>query len=159
MPDRKYVSWVHGSSMQVEYLNRLTGVRHCGPFVRIEGAAGQNTWVHFPIPTPAVMDNKKMRAGAALVSFRTRSHATVHEVIVYDGEQQVAVHSNLGLQGDHLEARFEVPDHPNVNQGINITLGVMFSPGAPDVRVMQIEVVGAGMEFLAPPARARAAKG
>jgi hypothetical protein len=143
--------------MQVEYLNRITGIRHCGPFVRIEGAPGQNTWVHFPVPTPAVVDGRKLRADAALVSFRTRSHATVHEVIVYDGETQIAAHSGLGLQGEHLEARFPVPESPEVRQGINITVGVQFSPQAPDVRSMQIEVVGAGMEFLAaPPARPRA---
>lgn len=156
MPDAAYTSWVHGSSMQVEYLNRLTGVRHCGPFVRIEGAPGQNAWVHFPIPTPTVVDGKKLRAGAARLSFRTRSHATVHEVIVYDGETRIAEHTGLDLQGDHLEARFEVPGNPEVNQGINLTVGVLFSPQAPDVRAMQIEVVGAGMEFLGAPARTRA---
>ncbi len=162
MPDAAYTSWVHGSSMQVEYLNRLTGVRHCGPFARIEGAPGQNTWVHFPIPTPTVVDGQRLRAGAALLSFRTRSHATVHEVSVYDGERQIAIHTGLGLQGDHLEARFEVPDRPELNQGINITVGVLFSAQAPDARSMQIEVVGAGMEFVAggapapAPARARA---
>ncbi len=148
MPNAAYTSWVHGSSMQVEYLNRITGVRHCGPFVRIEGAPGQNTWVHFPIATPTVVDGRRLRAGTALVSFRTRSHATVHEVTVYDGERQIATHTGLGLQGDHLEARFEVPGNPEVNQGINITVGVLFSPQAPDVRSMHIEVVGAGMEFL-----------
>ncbi len=103
-------------------------------------------------------------AGAALVSFRTRSHATVHEVTVYDGERQIATHTGLSLQGDHLEARFEVPGSPEVSQGINITVGVLFSPQAPDVRSMHIEVVGAGMEFFAgaapattpAPARARA---
>ena len=72
--------------MQVEYLSRVTSVRPTGPFVRIEGSKGQNTWVHFPIPTPAVVDGARSRVGTALVSFRTRSHATVHEVIVYDGE-------------------------------------------------------------------------
>jgi hypothetical protein len=157
MPDNKFINWVHGSSMQVEYLNRLTAVRHCGPFVRIEGAEGQNTWVHFPVPTPAVMNDRKMRVGAALVSFRTRPQAKVHEVIVYDGEKRIAEHMNLDLQGDHLDARFEVPGNPEVNQGINITLGVVFGNNAPDVRAMQVEVVGAGIEFLSPPARRRTA--
>ena len=40
MPDNKFTSWVHGSAMQVEYLPRITAVRHTGPFVRIEGAGG-----------------------------------------------------------------------------------------------------------------------
>lgn len=147
MPDANFTSWVHGTSMQVEYPNRITSVRHTGPFVRIEGSEGQNTWVHFPIPTPAVVNGNRSRVGTALVSFRTRSHAKVHEVIVYDGEKRIAEHMDLNLDGDHLGARFEVPGTPEVNQGINITVGVQFGANPPDIRSMQIEIVGAGIEF------------
>ena len=31
--------------------------------------------------------------------------------------------------------------------GINITVGVQFGRNAPDARAMQIEIVGAGIEF------------
>ena len=147
MPDSKFTTWVHGASMQIEYPNRVTAVRHTGPFVRIEGAEGQNTWVHFPIPTPTVNNGNRMQANAALVSFRTRPKATVHEVIVYDGEKRIAEHMDINLQGDHLDARFEVPGSPEVNQGINITVGVLFGNDASTVRDMQIEIVGAGVEF------------
>jgi len=149
MPASKFTSWVHGSSMQVEYPNRVTSVRHTGPFVRIEGAAGQNTWVHLPVPTPTVADGTPMRVGSGLVSFRTKERATVHEVIIYDGDKRIAEHTDLGLQGDHLEARFEVPGNPEAGRGINITLGISFSDPSPDVRSMQIEIIGAGVEFFA----------
>ena len=148
MPDRNFTSWVHGSSMQVEYPDRLTAVRHTGPFVRIEGSEGQNTWVHFAVPTPTVVDGTRTRVNAALVSFRTRSHAKVNEVIVYDGEKRIAEHMDINLEGDHLDARFEVPGSPEANLGINITVGVQFGANAPNVRAMQIEIVGAGIEFL-----------
>ena len=148
MPDSKFASWVHGSSMQIEYPNRVTSVRHTGPFVRIQGAEAQNTWVHFPIPTPAVVNGIRMKVDTALVSFRTRGSATVHEVIVYDGEKRIAEHTDLNLQDDHLDARFDVPGSPEVNQGINITVGVLFGTKVPDVRSMQIEIIGAGIEFL-----------
>ncbi len=148
MPNSKFTSWVHGSSMQIEYPNRVTSVRHTGPFVRIEGSVGQNTWVHLPIPTPTVMDGASMRVGTALVSFRTRDSATVNEVIVYDGEKRIAEHTDLNLQNDQLGARFDVPDTPPAGQGINITLGVSFADNAPDARSMQIEIIGAGIEFL-----------
>ncbi len=147
MPDSNFTSWVHGSSMQIEYPNRVTSVRHTGPFVRIEGAEGQNTWVHFPIPTPAVVNGTRMKVDTALLSFRTRGSATVHEVIVYDGDKRIAEHMDLNLKDDHLDARFDVPGSPEVNQGINITVGVLFGTNAPDVRSMQIEIVGAGIEF------------
>ena len=148
MPDSNFVSWVHGASMQAEYPNRLTSVRHTGPFVRIEGSEGQNTWVHFPVPTPTAINGIKMRVGTALLSFRTRPHATVHEVVVYDGERRIAEHTDLGLQGDHLDARFDVPGNPEVSRGINIAVGIMFSDDSRSVREMQIEIIGAGIEFL-----------
>ena len=147
MADGKFTEWVHGASMQVEYLGRITSVRHCGPFVRIEGASGQNTWVHFPIPTLAVSAGKATRAENALVSFRTRSHATVHEVIVYDGEKRIAEHMDLGLQGDNLDASFDIPGAPEVQKALNVTVGVTFGDNAPDTRSLQVEIVGVGIEF------------
>ena len=145
MPQRTL--WMHGVNMQVEYPGRLTSVRATGPFVRIEGARGQNTWLHFPLPTPAVVDGVRMQIERAYVSFRTRDHASVHEVIVYDGESRIAEHMDLDLRGDHLDARFDVPGNPEINKGINITLGVRFDDTASDVRSMQIEVIGVGLEY------------
>ena len=78
----QYTMWVHGVNMQVEYPNRLTSVRATGPFVRIEGTRGQNTWLHFPLPTLAVVDDMRMNIERATISFRTRDHASVHEVII-----------------------------------------------------------------------------
>ena len=99
MPQRTL--WMHGANMQVEYPNRLTSVRATGPFVRIEGARGQNTWLHFPLPTPAVIDGTRMRIDAALVSFRVREHASVHEIIVYDGDRRIAESMDLDLRGEY----------------------------------------------------------
>lgn len=145
MPQRTI--WMHGTNMQVEYPNRLTSVRATGPFARIEGARGQNTWLHFPLPTPALVDGVRMQIERTYVSFRTRDHAKVHEVIVYDGESRIAEHMNLDLRGDHLDAKFDVPGKPEINKGINITLGVSFDENAPDVRSMQIEIIGVGLEY------------
>ena len=88
-----------------------------------------------------------MHIQGAYVSFRTRDHATVHEVIVYDGESRIAEHMDLDLRGDHLDHRFDVPGNPEINKGINITLGVRFDDVAPDVRSMQIEVISVGLEY------------
>ena len=153
MPDQNFTSWVHGSSMQVEYPeSRTTSVRHAGPFGRIEGTKGQNTWVHLPVPTPTVVNGTKTRVGAALISFRTRSHVKVVEVIVYDGDKRIAEHLDMNLKSENfskVDARFEVSDTPEVNQGLNIVVGVVFGDDAPDVRSLQIEILGGGIEFLA----------
>ena len=145
MPQRTL--WMHGANMQVEYPSRITSVRATGPFVRIEGARGQNTWLHFPLPTPAVIDGARMKIDGALLSFRTREHASVNEIIVYDGDQRILEHMDQDLRGEHPEYRVEVPGNPEINRGINIVLGVTFDSVAPDVRSMQIEVIGVGLEY------------
>ena len=88
-----------------------------------------------------------MRIEGAYVSFRTRDHASVHEVIIYDGESRIAEHMDLDLRGEHLDHRFDVPGNPELHRGINVTLGVCFDDTAPDVRSMQIEVIGVGLEY------------
>ena len=69
------------------------------------------------------------------------------EVIVYDGEKRIAEHMDIDLKGDHLDGRFEIPGTPEVNLGLNITVGLTFDQGASDTRAMVIEIVGAGVEF------------
>ena len=100
--------------MQVEYPNRLTSVRATGPFVRIEGTRGQNTWLHFPLPTLAVVDDMRMNIERATISFRTRDHASVHEVIIYDGESRIAEHMNLDLRGEHLNDTFDAVSYTHL---------------------------------------------
>ena len=109
MAGQKFTSWVHGSAMTGEYLNRVTSVRHCGPFARIEGNEGQNAWMHFAIPTPTVQNGNRTKAESVSVSFRARSHANVAEVLVYDGEKIIAEHLGMAIKGDNLDASFEIP--------------------------------------------------
>lgn len=40
-----------------------------------------------------------------------------------------------------------MPGNPEIQRGINVVLGVRFDEAAPDVRSMQIEVIGVGLEY------------
>jgi DNA-binding PucR family transcriptional regulator len=88
-----------------------------------------------------------MRIDGALVSFRTRDHATVNEIIVYDGDQRIAEHMDQDLRGENPEYRVDIPGSPEINRGINVVLGVSFDSVAPDARSMQIEIIGVGLEY------------
>ncbi len=147
MAGQKFTSWVHGSAMTGEYLSRITAVRHCGPFARIEGNEGQNAWMHFAIPTPTVQNGNRTKAESVSVAFRARSHANVAEVLVYDGEKIIAEHLGMAMKGDNLDAKFEIPGAPEVDRGINVVVCVTFDEGAPDLRAMQVEIVGVGVDF------------
>ncbi len=149
MPDTVLTSWVHGTSMQGEYQNRLSSVRHIGPFARIEGSASQNTWVHFPVPAPAVAGDGVLRVGAVLLNFRTRTEdAWVHEVVLYDGATTLAEFRGLHLSGDHPAERFEVQGQPQVRWALNVTVGVQFGPSPPNIQATTMEFVAAGCEYI-----------
>ena len=149
MPGVVLTSWVHGVGMQVEYANRLTSIRHIGPFARIEGSAGQNTWLHFPIPTPAIAGGGKLQAGPVLLNFRSRGEeGWVHEVVLYDGPSTIAEYRNLHLTGEHPAERFEVTGHPEVRWALNIALGVQFGAAPSTIQSMTMEFVAAGCEFI-----------
>ena len=149
MPDAVLTSWIHGTSMQAEYPNRLTSIRHIGPFARIEGSANQNTWLHFPIPTPAVTGGAKLLTGAVLLNFRTRTEeAWAYEIVLYDGASTIAEYRDLHLSGEHPSERFVVPGHPEVQSALNITVGVQFSSNPPTIPSMTMEFIAAGCEFI-----------
>ena len=142
-------SWVHGTSLQAEYMDRLVSVRHVGPFARVEGQGGQNTWVHFPIPSPASSGNGGAKANAVLLNFRTRGEdAWVHEVVLYDGAKTIAEHRDLHLSGDHSDARFDVPGTPGVELALNVTVGIMFGPNPATIQSTWMEFIAAGCEFV-----------
>ena len=141
--------WVHGTSLQAEYMDRLVSVRHVGPFARVEGQAGQNTWLHFSIPSPASSGDGGAKANAVLLNFRTRSEDSwVHEVVLYDGAKTIAEHRDLHLSGEHADARFDVPGTPGVEFALNVTVGVMFGPNPPTIQSTWMEFIAAGCEFV-----------
>ena len=135
--------------MQTEYPNRLTSVRNIGPFARIEGSRGQNTWLHFPVPTPAAGPDEGLRVGAVLLSFRTRTpEAWVYEVALYDGASTAAHFPDLHLTGEHLSDCFQVPGNPQVRWALNIAVGVQFGSNPSNIQSMTMEFNAAGCEFL-----------
>ncbi len=135
-------SWVHGTSMQTEYGNRLVSVRHAGPFARVEGQGGQNTWLHFPVPAAGG------KVSAVRINFRTRSdQAWVHEVLLYDGTNIIAEHHGLKLHGDQSGFEFEVAGSPAVEFGLNVSVGVQFAPNPPTIQHTWIEFVAVGCDL------------
>ncbi len=139
--------WSHGSNMQIEYENRITSIRHTGPFVRIEGQSGQNTWGHFPINNPTMIDGTGVSLTKIYVSFRTREYGFVNEILMYDGEQIIVESNNISLNGDNLEYELNL-DHPiPIEKGLNLVIGFQFKPNPPNTRATQIEVIGVGIDL------------
>ena len=139
--------WSHGSNMQIEYENRITSVRHTGPFVRIEGQSGQNTWGHFPITNPTNIDNSKYNLTKVYVSFRTREYGIINQILIYDGENIIYDTNDLSLNGDNLEYELILDKPAPISKGINLVLGFFFLFIRRKTRSTQIEVIGVGIDL------------
>jgi|TARA_Y100001936_G_C15875857_1_gene560173 hypothetical protein len=133
--------------MQIEYENRITSVRHTGPFVRIEGQSGQNTWGHFPITNPTNIDNSKYNLTKVYVSFRTREYGIINQILIYDGENIIYDTNDLSLNGNNLEYELILDKPAPISKGINLVLGFQFKANPPNTRSTQIEVIGVGIDL------------
>jgi hypothetical protein len=141
-------TWIHGHSMQIEFLDRVSSVWRAGYFIRVGGRQNTENWFHFAIPTPVIVSDRRLRAGAVLLRFRTNSDsAFVHAVHIYDGENKLAGHDNLRLSPRTWNLqRFDIPNDPEIRWGIGISIGVRFQGASSTDNVTEFS--SAGSEFL-----------
>jgi len=143
--DVVYASWIHGTSMQIEYPERIASQWRAGFYFRVEGKSGTENWFHFAIPTPVIINDIRLRIDAAILRFTTGSaDAFVRDVHVYDGEVLIAVHNDVNLSGENGFVRLLVPDRPEVLWGIGISIGVGFGV---EMMSHRMEFISAGCDF------------
>lgn len=123
-----HAMWVHGHSMQIEYEDRLQSLRRRGSAIWIEGHSGTNNWFHFAIPTPVIVNDKRLRADSVMVQFYTGSaDASITAIHVYDGEKRIATYENIHLHPNKWAFhRFDVPEKPEIRLGVGISIQVAF---------------------------------
>jgi len=120
-----YASWIHAHSVNVEYPDRITNERRTGYSFAFDGKSGLANWLHFAIPTPVIINDVRMRASSVMLVFKTGSvDAIVQHVHVYDGGTKIAEHNNVNLTKDHPFERFMIPDTPQVQWGLGISVGI-----------------------------------
>ena len=146
-----HAMWVHGHNMQVEYPDRLTLEKRMGFYIQVRGKPFTGNWFHFAIPTPVIVNQKRLRVGSVMIRFRTGPGASVHAVHIYDGERRIATYNDLNLspQSRFSWPRFDVPTHPPIRWGLGISIGVKFGDSAnlPPNKLL-VEVCSAGCDFV-----------
>jgi len=146
-----HAMWVHGHSMQIENPERLDLQKRMGFYMQVRGKPFTSNWFHFAIPTPVIVDGKRLIVGSVMIRFRTGPGASVYAVHIYDGETKIAAHDGLNLspQGGFVWPRFDVPAHPDIKWGLGISIGVKFGDGAnlPPNKLL-VEISSAGCDFM-----------
>ena len=139
--------WIHGTSIQVEYPDRLERITRAGFYTYLYGKANTTNWFHFALPTPVIQNKKRLKVVCAILRFRTFSNkAIVNHVHIYDGYTKIASHNNLNLTGDNWFKKFGVAHKPHVYWGLGISIGVSFKAGTLGQRRM--DFVAAGCDLI-----------
>ncbi len=145
----KQAAWVHGTSAQVENPQNVKSIQRYAFYTRLVGKKGRGTWVHFPVPTPVIVDNQRLRLESAMIRFRCNSPMVcVAHFHVCDGENRIYIHNNVNLVQDWntpLHREVIRPEH-SVLWGIGITLYIAFNGNTDEENT--IELASAGCDFI-----------
>lgn len=139
-----HAMWTHGHNLQVEFPQNGT-VEHKGFSAKyISSGAGKPNWLHFAIPTPVLVNDKRLKVGSVLIRFRCGTGGVIKAIHVYDAENKIAGKDNLNLNFTewHLE-RVDVPADPLILWSLGISILVDF--GANE---RWVEFSAAGCDFL-----------
>lgn len=81
-----------------------------------------------------------------MIVCRTMSNdAIVRDVHVYDGDVKIGDINDVNLSGDIGLVRFTLPDHPEVQTAVGVSLGLTFGAAA---LPHGISVIAVGVEFV-----------
>jgi hypothetical protein len=135
--------WIHGYSMQIEYPDRLVSAWRTGSRMEVEGKLNTDNWFHFAIPTPVLAGDEHLKVEKVKLYCETMSpKAVIRHVHIYDGSDRIAVYKNVNLSGSQGVLTYDVPEHPKVNYGIGVSIGVHFVGSGIGSRVMRFRSVG-----------------
>lgn len=137
--------WIHGTSLQVEYPDRIARTWRAGFYTEIEGKPNTENWFHFAIPSKVIVNDRRLRIGSVMLLSETLSaDAVIRDVHIYDGPNKIAQHNGVNLSGNLGFRRFDAPTAPFVQWGVGISIGVRF--GSTGSRVMRFK--SAGCDFV-----------
>jgi hypothetical protein len=124
--------YVHGTSVQVEYTDRIASIFRRGFYTTIEGKPNSFNWFHFAIPSLVITGQEKVKGG--FIYFSTASNnVAVKNLHLYVMSQKVGASDNLNLYGDNPLAYVPVnPPYLLVYGPVNISIGVNFGAGTPN---------------------------
>ena len=120
-----HAMWTHGTSIHEEFPGRLKLTRRLGPYALFEGKPGTRNWFHFAIPTPVIVDARRLRLDSVMLMFLAHPDVWVTNVRIYDGVWGIESYDGLAMTGTHWFERFDVLNK-YVRWGIGISIGVKF---------------------------------
>jgi hypothetical protein len=136
--------WIHGTSVQVEFPERVLSIARRG-FSTTIVVEGRPNWFHFFIPTPVILSGDRLRLESVILRYRLPFSQAVTNVHIYDAERLLIGYNGLDRRGDQFFDRYAVPDLPEVRFGIGVSVNYDNNAIAADPF---IEFFAAGADFI-----------
>jgi hypothetical protein len=123
----------HGHSGRIEHPDRIEGTWRAGFYLEIRGRGGQQTWVHYAIPTPQPSSGDLYRPQAIVVRCRMPERdATLAAAHIYDGEHKIDAHDRVHHRpGEWTDVRFDVSGEHPVQHGVGVSLNLQWGHAEP----------------------------
>jgi hypothetical protein len=140
--------WTHGHSVHAEdFEGKEWTVQRFGPNSRVwsdEGPQGAVSWFHFAVPTPVIVEDRRMKI--LDVQIRFMGDAVIDAIDVWDGTNRLASFKGLTFTGGEEPqlARLEIPEQPEVLWGIGISVHVLFD----SIDRTSMNFIAAGADFI-----------
>ena len=166
----KMAMWLHGNGVQAE--NYPYSQRRMAGSGLFGGADRTKNWFHFPITTPVIVDDKRLKLTKVFVDYRLK-FSLIRKLHVFDGRTRIAevdvdipplvraLNGTYQPPADHSPGEFiekmtmftlEVP--VEIRHGISVTVNVNFDSeiigglGIPNLRHLgSVEFFSAGADF------------
>lgn len=93
-------SWIHAHSVTSQdpgwTVTRFGSGVNVTPSPAADSAGVQN-WVHFPIPTPTVIESKRVQAITTHLRFQVGTQATILAINIWDSDRRIAVIDDINI--------------------------------------------------------------
>ena len=151
------VMWAHGNALTVETPDHVTQIRHQAWGTDLFFAPGnpKATWLHIPIPTPAIVNDGEAALNQVYLLFQVEGeeeagNGRITALHVDDGAFRLQEFENISLDGNHrggIDARntFTLDKPQFVRFGIGVSF--FFVPTASNNQQAVLRIAGAGADF------------
>jgi hypothetical protein len=135
-------SWFHGVGVELQSLD-WTANRY-GFYTTVTPTEKDLfNWVHFPIPTPVILEDEKVKASIGHARFATGLDAKIVNFHVYDGETPL-IKLDTDYSGATQTVDVKIGDIP-ISYGVEVSLGVQFKGTGSE---NYVNLIGAGVTFI-----------
>lgn len=130
-----HAAWTHGHSSHAEHPQLLDEDRPLGFYGLYRGKPNTRNWFHFAIPTPVIVNSRRLALDSVMLLFWTDPSVSVHAIHVWDANNSLKRYDGLNLSGSHWFERFDVLNN-RVRYGIGVSVGVNFGAGDDPHRIL-----------------------